>query len=173
MSEETKVIAAEATEPAAKTESAIVAGIKKFGVNIWGRIRYAGLYLRYRIKLIHFSKYHTKLWLARFALNISYMLQGFIALLTLNFIEPNLSRKPSQWVALRRSDAHDYQELVNEKKDLEKQKEEGEEVDELKLAELVQKQESFNDIDSEMDDWAKKFSKKKNYDERGHLIKDK
>lgn len=160
------------TDKIEKTESAIVTKVKDFGSKVWEKIRYAGLYLKYRAKLIHFSKYHFKLWLARLWLNFNFVLQGMIALVTFNFIEPNLTHRASGKVALRKSDAHDYQELQNEKKALEKQKADGEEVDESKLNELNAKQETFDDIDAEMEAWSAKFAKKKKYDERGHLIKE-
>lgn len=154
--------------------------------NVVDKVKYAGMYIKYRAKLIHFSKYHFKLWFARIALNFSYVLQGLIGIVTLNFIEPNLSMSPSQRVALRKSDAHDYQSLLSEKKALEDAvKEESEkanqggEVDtdkitkaEARVDELNKKQETFDDVDAEMEEWAAKFAKKKNYDSQGHLIKE-
>ena len=73
-----------------------------------------------RIKALEFSKPYRTYWLAKMRLHGSFFVQGLVGLVTLSFFQPNLTRKPSQLLALATSELNEYKQLgrVKDKEDL-------------------------------------------------------
>lgn len=128
-----------------------------------------------RIKLlfkrIRFEKPFRKLWMYRMWMHSMFIAQGAAAFFSLSFFNPNLTARPSRYVATQK---HDCDEILKEEakhaEQQEKLKQEAEEKGEVFVPSAMVKAEE-SDADP-MDAWVTKFSKPKRYDARGHLIED-
>lgn len=111
-----------------------------------------------RLSKFRFSKPFQKLWLYKMWLSGAFFLQGLGGLLTLQWFTPNMTAKPSMWVASQKSNCNDWLEWEKKRAVA---KENGEDVSTWR----------FEDVkEDQMDTFFDKFSKKNEYDKQGKFV---
>jgi hypothetical protein len=119
--------------------------------------------IKLRFKRVRFDKPFLKLWVYRMWMHSMFVIQGLAAILTLSFCNPNLTARPSRFVATAK---HDVDDILKEESEVTAAKAEAEEKGEAYVAPV--KDETVDP----MDEWLTKFSKPKKYDAKGKLIKE-
>lgn len=111
------------------------------------------------IRGLRFDAPFRKRWMYNMWVYFAFFAQGFLGLITLSIFTRNLTAKPSGYLAAQRSRC---QAVLKD--------EEGRAEAKAKDEEYVATTKVFSDEEDEMDDFMDRFSKKKVYDSKGHLV---